>query len=367
MNRLALRKITLSHFRSHKASEIYFQNGIIVIVGENGSGKTNILEAISLLAPGRGFRSSNSRELRRIPEDVGWKIMADLDSFGQLYEIITTVKDQNFRKVIIDGENSSQVKLGRLLKILWLTPSMDRIWSEGASGRRKFLDRLVLNFEPGHAENSIRYSKALNQRNRLIKDQNFDKVWLASIESQMAESGYAIQTARNKALLRLNLEQNSSEREFPISKLSMSSEYFPSVEHLKNGLLESRRKDFLSGRSLIGPHKADLLVEHVSKGIMAKSCSTGEQKSLLISIILASARAQKQDFGSSPILLLDEAAAHLDEVSRKKLYNELISLESQVFLTGTNVDNFGGLRGRCQSIQVDYFEEESSVKELDFC
>lgn len=189
MQGLAIRSLCLSHFRSHRAARLAFDGGLVAIHGPNGAGKTNILEAVSLLSPGRGLRRAAAEDLASRPEGVGWKITAEVDGLTAAHELATWAEPGEARQVRIDGKAATQASLGRVLRILWLVPAMDRLWIEAAEGRRRFLDRLTLSFFPEHAEQSLVYDKAMRDRNRLIKDQVMDAHWYAALEAQMAEAG----------------------------------------------------------------------------------------------------------------------------------------------------------------------------------
>ncbi|WP_107496620.1 DNA replication/repair protein RecF [Thalassobius sp. I31.1] len=347
MSGLALRKLRLSHFRSHKALNIDCAPGPVAIYGPNGAGKTNIIEAISMLSPGRGLRRAASDDMIRKPESFGWKIAAELQSLSQIHEIETWLEGGQGRNVRIDGKAASQVALGKIARVLWLVPSMDRLWLEGADGRRRFLDRMVLSFDPAHAQNTLTYEKAMRERNRLLKDQIRDPHWYRALEVQMAEAGAAIQSARADTIAAIALAQAGAETEFPRSDLEIimpdGAEQAEGVDALAEAFVTSRPRDLAAGRTLVGPHRADLSAIFSAKGVAAKECSTGEQKALLISLILANGRALAQSFGAPPILLLDEVAAHLDAARRAALYHEITALGAQAFMTGTGAELFDSL------------------------
>lgn len=319
----------------------------MAIYGPNGAGKTNIIEAISMLSPGRGLRRAASDDMIRKPESLGWKIAAELQSLSQIHEIETWLEGGQGRSVRIDGKAASQVALGKIARVLWLVPSMDRLWLEGADGRRRFLDRMVLSFDPAHAQNTLTYEKAMRERNRLLKDQIRDPHWYRALEVQMAEAGAAIQSARADTIAAIALAQAGAETEFPRSDLEIimpdGAEQAEGVDALAEAFATSRPRDLAAGRTLVGPHRADLSAIFSAKGVAAKECSTGEQKALLISLILANGRALAQSFGAPPILLLDEVAAHLDAARRAALYHEITALGAQAFMTGTGAELFDSL------------------------
>ncbi|MEM9787521.1 MAG: DNA replication/repair protein RecF [Pseudomonadota bacterium] len=364
MTELAIRELTLSHFRSHRRAELDIDARPIAIYGPNGAGKTNLLEAVSLLSPGRGLRRAGADDLTRRPEALGWKVTAILQSLNQTHEIETWAEAGNPRQLRIDDKTAPQLALGRIARILWLVPSMDRLWIEGAEGRRRFLDRATLSFEPIHAEAVLSYEKAMRERNRLLKDMVRDPHWYTAIERQMAEAATLIQANRQRAIAELTAAQGAATTAFPIATLSLSSPD-PIPEDLQSALVENRIRDMAAGRTLIGPHRADLDAVFADKGVPAKDCSTGEQKALLISLILANCRALARDFGAPPILLLDEVAAHLDATRRAALYEEICSLGAQAFMTGTGLELFAELGDRAQHVEVTESDGCSTVTRKD--
>jgi DNA replication and repair protein RecF len=329
--------------------------GPVALFGRNGAGKTNILEAVSLLSPGRGLRRSSAEDMTRRPEALGWKISAELRSLHQTHELEIFSQNGSARQSKIDGKPVPQTALGRVARVLWLVPSMDRLWIEGSEGRRRFLDRMTLSFEPSHAEVSLAYEKAMRERNRLLKDMVRDPAWYGALESQMAEAGALIIGNRNTALALLTEAQNDAATAFPTAALELaySEDALPeSQADLQAAFAESRSRDLAAGRSLVGPHRVDLIGTYKAKDIPAKDCSTGEQKALLVSLILANARALAQDFGAPPLLLLDEVAAHLDADRRAALYDEVVALGAQAWMTGTERALFDALADRAQYFEV---------------
>ncbi len=352
----AITGLTLSHFRSHKLARLDLDDRPLAISGPNGAGKTNILEAVSLLSPGRGMRRAGADEIARKPEALGWKVAASVDSMGHQHELETWSEAASPRQVRIDGKSATQVALGRIARILWLVPAMDRLWLEGAEGRRRFLDRMTMSFEPDHAEAVLSYEKAMRERNRLLKDHVHDDAWYRALEDQMALSGAAIEANRDKALTRIALAQAGAQTAFPVADLEIE----PALGHegLRAALADGRPRDMQAGRSLVGPHRTDLMAIYSAKGVAARQCSTGEQKALLISLILANARALSEDIGAPPILLLDEVAAHLDADRRSALYDEIVALGAQAWMTGTGVELFESLGPRATYLSVT---EENGV------
>lgn len=357
---LHISELTLSHFRSHRVSRMSLDARPIALFGANGAGKTNILEAVSLLSPGRGLRRASSEELIRRPEAVGWKVSAVLSAAGS-HELETEARPGQPRSVRIDGKASPQVGLGRLARMVWLVPSMDRLWIEGADGRRRFLDRMAMSFEPSHAEAVLTYEKAMRERNRLLKDMVRDAHWYVALETRMAEAGARVTQNRAAALHRLAEAQHGATTAFPSAYLELmhpDRELPDTASALKDALAGNRNIDLRAGRTLIGPHRADVAATFVGKGVPAAQCSTGEQKALLISLVLTNARALAEDTGSPPLILLDEVAAHLDADRRAALYSEICALGAQAWMTGTGFELFEELGKQAQIFEVS---EENGV------
>ncbi|ARE83373.1 DNA replication and repair protein RecF [Roseovarius mucosus] len=352
---LYLSELTLSHFRSHKSGRLSLDARPVAIHGPNGAGKTNLIEAISLLSPGRGLRRAAAQDMARRPEALGWKITAILNSLHQVHEVETFAEGTAARQVRIDSKTATQLALGRIARLLWLVPAMDRLWIEGADGRRRFLDRMTMSFTPAHAEVTLAYDKAMRERNRLLKDQVRDAQWYLALERQMADAGAEIHANRQHALALIMGAQMQAETAFPTAELELTQtegEMPDSADDLRQALAESRFRDLMAGRTLIGPHRADLYGVYAAKGVPAADCSTGEQKALLVSLILANARALARDFGAPPLLLLDEVAAHLDATRRAALYDEICALGAQAWMTGTGPELFSELGNRAQHIHV---------------
>lgn len=308
--------------------------------GPNGAGKTNLIEAISLLSPGRGLRGAAADDLARRPEAIGWKVSAGVEGPGAGHEAVTWSEGAG-RRVEIDGKPASQTALGQVLRVLWLTPAMDRLWTEGASERRRYLDRLTLSLIPEHGEVASAYDRALRERNRLIRDGVRDPGWYSALEDQMAVAGARLAAHRASALARLgSMEADGA---FPRAELSIESEGPRQTSGLRDGLREGRGRDLAAGRTLVGPHRDDLRAVYAAKGVEARLCSTGEQKALLVSLVLANARAVSAAFGRAPVLLLDEITAHLDDGRRGDLFREIEALGAQAFMTGTGPELFHGI------------------------
>jgi len=351
-----LTELRLNHFRSHAALRLAPDARPVAIFGPNGAGKTNILEAISLLSPGRGLRRAAPDDLMRRPERLGWKIRAGIAAGGDAHEIETFAEPGQPRSVTIDGKAAPQAALARLLRVLWLVPAMDRLWIEAAEGRRRFLDRMTMSFEPGHAEAALAWEKAMRERNRLLREGVQDPAWYGALEAQMAEAGAAMRLNRLAALDRLERAQAGADTAFPAAALALvdpaDAPGEPGAAALAAALAAGRGRDMAAGRTLVGPHRADLGAHYAEKGMPADQCSTGEQKALLISLVLANARALAAEAGQAPVLLLDEVAAHLDAGRRAALYDEICAMGLQAWMTGTGPELFAELGARAQRISL---------------
>jgi len=338
---MALDRLDLTDFRNHATFSLRSTRRFMILHGANGAGKTNILEAISLLVPGRGLRRANLHEMVRSGGGGGFAVSAQMDgaSFG------TAVRaDQPGRRLVqINGANAAINELAEWLSILWLTPAMDRLFADGAGARRRFLDRLVLALDPSHARNSSRYENALRQRNRLLSEGQRDAAWFEAIEAPMAEAAAAVTASRAETIRQLSqrlLEMVPSLFARPRIELELSD--IPSSADFVAEWRENRSRDRAAGRTLFGPHRNDLLVRHEGHGQAAAACSTGEQKALLLSLILAHAGLVGELRGTPPILLLDEVAAHLDPERRVALFERLHATGCQVWMTGTEQSLFDG-------------------------
>lgn len=340
-----------------------------MLFGPNGAGKTNVLEAVSLLSPGRGLRRAAPEDIARKPETLGWKISAEILGGGQTHQIETLAESGQARTLRINDKPAPQLALGRIARMLWLVPAMDRLWIEAADGRRRFLDRMTLSFLPDHGEAVLTYEKAMRERNRLLRDQVQDTGWYAALEARMAEAGARITANRRAALTRIAQANDGARTAFPAAELSLVSQtetaddILLDPDMLAEALARGRGQDMAAGRTLTGPHRCDLGATFAAKGIAAAQCSTGEQKALLISLILANARALATDLEEPPILLLDEVAAHLDEDRRAALYDELLALRAQAWLTGTGPELFAGLGTQAQAFDVTETDGISRMKE----
>jgi DNA replication and repair protein RecF len=335
-------RLTLSDFRNHADALIVPDHAFIVLTGENGAGKTNILEAVSMLAPGRGLRGAALRDMVRQDGAGGFGIAAEVDGVMLGTGVLAATPDR--RQVRIGGVSSSANALADHLSIVWLTPAMDRLFMDSPGGRRRFLDRLTLALHPGHAVHSARYEAAMRARNRLLGDlHGADPGWLSALEGQMDEHGTALAAARADLVARLCAAlEGQPDHPFARPLLTIESEE-EGGEPLGRRLARERRRDAAAGRTLSGPHRQDLAVTHAAKGQAAALCSTGEQKALLLSILLAHAALVTAHRGQPPVLLLDEVAAHLDPSRRAALFERLGETGGQVWMTGTEDSLFNEL------------------------
>ena len=361
---LFINRLKLSHFRSHLHVSLKADARPVVLYGPNGAGKTNLIEAVSLFSPGRGMRRASAQDMTRRPEALGWKVSGVLETPEGLQEIAFQSDRGSPRQVKINDKPAPQTRLGELVRLLWLLPSMDRLWIEGAEGRRRFLDRMTLSFFPGHGEASLTYEKAMRERNRLLKDQVRDPMWYKALETQMAASGAVIHANRQRALERIDAAQGAAQTSFPSAQLDLvqtEGEMPENEEDLRAAFEESRFRDLAAGRTLVGPHRADLYGVFAAKGVPAADSSTGEQKALLISLVLSNARALVEEIGAAPIVLLDEVAAHLDADRRAALYDEICALGAQAWMTGTGAELYSELGDRAQYFEVNDAGSGTSV------
>jgi DNA replication and repair protein RecF len=345
-----------------------------VLTGSNGAGKTNLLEAVSLLAPGRGLRRAPFAELIRADagETGGWAVAAHVEGALGHVEIGTGYSPQggaSGRSVRIDGSPArGSGALGEHVRLVWLTPSMDGLFTGAASERRRFLDRLIQTLDPGYRPLLGRFERAMRQRNRLLEQGAFSAAEYEGLETQMAESGVALAAARVDAIARLAREigdgaQDAASAPFPWATLALEGVLEARLEHeaaletedaYRAMLARARERDRAAKRTLEGPHRSDLIVGHGPKAAPARRCSTGEQKALLIGLVLAHARLVKQQSGGlAPLILLDEIAAHLDELRRAALFAEIAALGAQAWMTGTDADLFAALGGEGQYFAIE--------------
>jgi len=366
----ALTRLSLTDFRSYTTATLELDGRPVWLAGPNGAGKTNLLEAVSFLIPGRGLRGSALAEVgRRMPgEAVGraWAVSVTLRSGDGETRLGTGVEQAGAarRVVRVEGEPVPPGRLAEHIRQVWLTPAQDRLFLEGAADRRRFFDRLVFAAEPAHAAHVQAYEKALRERMRLLTDGPPDPAWLDALEARLAEAGALMAEARARTLAALAAEiATRGERPFPQARLSLTGDWertaaegadFADIEaRLARALATARERDAAAGRALTGPHRGDLSVVHEEKDRPAGECSTGEQKALVLNLVLAQAARLARAEAPSPILLLDEVAAHLDARRRAALFDEVEALGLQAFLTGTDEMLFEGLAGRAQGFRVE--------------
>ncbi|MED5531482.1 MAG: DNA replication/repair protein RecF [Pseudomonadota bacterium] len=342
MNNQHLRQLRLRKFRSHENLELKFDSNFIFFSGPNGIGKTNILEAISLFSPGRGLRFASIDELRSNSGSGNWNVFSVFEVERELMEIEIGLDDSNKKAVRVDGKKKPLIYIGTILKIIWLTPVMDRLWIGSSYERRRFLDRMVMNFFPDHPRDCLLYEQALRHRNQLFRDNHNDDAWFLAIEKQLAQIGYKIDSNRRKVLdILVKTYRSIGEAAFfPYLEMNLSPSKILNAEEFFDTLVIDRAKDRAAGRTLIGPHRSDLIVRHSSKNMEAKYCSTGEQKALLLSIFIANALAICNQFGKAPIILLDEIVAHLDKDNQTNLFHQLLQIKAQIFATGAEKISF---------------------------
>ncbi|MBE6451901.1 MAG: DNA replication/repair protein RecF [Alphaproteobacteria bacterium] len=385
-------RLTLTDFRNYQFLRINVNKNIIVIYGENGSGKTNILEAISFLTPGRGIRNAKLADIKRIsfnenneyaPEKIStfnWAIASEVYLGNEIFNIGTAV-EQSSREVFcnddvengnkcferrivkIDGNKvSSQAELGKYISAIWLTPQMDRLFRGGSQPRRSFLDRLVYAFDMEHAKRILNFEHFYKEWYRLLKDNIIDDIWLSGLEDNMATLGVAIAAARREQIARLNtFIENEPDGVFPNVRLELDGtiekllDTLPAidVEDKYKQILRKQRKNILKNEAADGINRTDFKVFYKKKNMPAELCSTGEQKSLLISMILAQVKCQTLHKGFAPVLLLDEVVAHLDNEKKEALLDKIKELGAQAWITTTNPELFASLKKEAQFLKVE--------------
>jgi DNA replication and repair protein RecF len=369
--RARLIRLTLTDFRSYRQERLETGGHSAFLYGPNGAGKTNLLEAISLLSPGRGLRGAAANELGRRDRDETeprpWAVAAEAEVDDNLVHLGTGVASESgVRRVArVDGEPAQVSAFAAHVRPIWLTPAHDRLFSGPGGDRRRFLDRLVLSSTPGHAAEATAYDHALRERSRLLGEDRADRAWLEALEATAAISGARIAVARSEAVRDLAAEIDArGEGPFPAADVALSCEWSAMAAHgsseseiearLVVALAAARARDTAAGRALTGPHRADLQVANRESGRAAGLSSTGEQKALILNLILAqAARLSRAKSAPNPILLLDEVAAHLDAGKRAALFDEIEALALQAFLTGADETLFETLKGRALAVRVD--------------
>ncbi len=372
--RLWVERLTLTNFRNYSSAAFTFGPAPVVLVGQNGAGKTNLMEAVSLFSAGQGLRRAPYPEMGRAAGDGGWSVAATLHTAVGPLEIGTGLLPthrnggRTGRIVRINGETQgSSGVLADLVEMVWLTPAMDGLFTGPAAERRRFLDRLILCFDPGYRTRMGHFDRAMQSRNRLLADGVSDNARLGGFERVMVETGVAIAAARLEAVgqLTATIAQRRSRRPdspFPWASVALEGTLESELAHraavdveeiYAQQLANSRDRDRAAGRTLTGPHRSDLVVGHGPKTMLSRLCSTGEQKALLVGLVLAHAElaGQRRD-GMTPILLLDEIAAHLDPARRAALYDEILRLRLQAWMTGTDLEPFLPLKGHAQMFSV---------------
>lgn len=370
---LAVRQVRLTDFRNYRQLRLECGPAPVVLVGANGAGKTNLLEALSFLVPGRGLRRARLDEVARRsrveePTDLSWAVAATLDTPEGRIAVGTGLEPPRNegalprRVVRIDGRPAaSQTALGRHVAAVWLTPQQDRLFLDGPGERRRFLDRLVTALHPEHAGDVAAYENALRQRSRLLGEGNRDPHWFTALEDTMARHGVALAAARADTVHRLDAAARLGIGPFPRVSLAMAGEVdgwiasmaaIDAEDRLRAALAAGRLRDAEVGTTSCGPHRSDLSVRHLDLDLPAAEGSTGQQKALLVSIALAHARLVALSRGRPPLLLLDEIAAHLDAERRAALFDEIVALGAQSWMTGTDAGLFEPLAGRAQLLRV---------------
>ena len=373
----SLAALKLTAYRNYAALALTLDERSVVLVGPNGAGKTNLLEAISFLSPGRGLRRADLGDVGRRPGDGSWAVAATVVNGAGTVELgtglgMTLDGPESQRRVRVNHAPArSSDALLEHLRVAWLTPSMDGLFTGPASDRRRFLDRAVLAIDRTHGSRFNAFEKAMRGRNRLLSEPAPDGAWLGAIEREMAELGTAIAAARREwASLTTALIPQNGGSPFPAAEIALSGTLEAELDRqsgvaVEDGyraiLREQRSRDAAAGRTLVGPHLSDLRVRHGPKQAAAETCSTGEQKALLIGLVLSQARLVTQVTGETPILLLDEIAAHLDETRRTALFGVLAELGAQTFMTGTDTDVFAPLGAAVQVLEV----REGRVSQTD--
>ena len=368
-----LTRLFLSDYRNYEKLDLRLDGRHVCLFGANGAGKTNLLEALSQLGPGRSLRGASLGEIKRAgsADEAQWIVSAELDDERKLGVALEEgARGGAKRTVRIDGAAATAGELAELMRIVWLVPAMDRVFAGGASDRRKFFDRQVMAHIPSHGRAAAAYEKAMRERNALLEQGRADPAWLDAIEGRMAEHGAQVMVNRAHVLAALKEEiAGRPEGHFPKAELGLEgpeASVATSGEaslgglalDLRSALMDGRRRDMGAGRTLSGPHRADLNVIHVPTGAPAREASTGQQKALLIGLILASASALSvaakvaDGQGAGPLLLLDEAAAHLDADRRAALFDELCATGGQAWLTGTEAFLFEAFGDRAARVEV---------------
>lgn len=361
---LAVRRLRLRDLRNWARLDLAPPPGPVLLVGPNGAGKTNLLEAISLLAPGRGLRRAAPAELDRRPDGGPWAVAARLAGRQGVFELAVGRDPASERRTVtLDGRRlEDRARRAELVGMLWLTPAQDRLFLEGPAERRRFLDRLVLAFDPRHAATVATYERLLRDRAALLRAGRHDPAWLSALEARLAAAGVAVAAARRQLVRALERAGAAEAGPLPGVRLALEGEVerwleeAPAAtveERLAAALRASRALDAASGGAAHGPHRSDLLVRDAASGEPAAACSTGRQKALLVGLLLTHARLRAAVLGELPILLLDEVAAHMDGERRTALARALLELGAQAWLSGTDRELFAAFAGRACFLEID--------------
>ncbi|KRD72881.1 DNA replication/repair protein RecF [Ensifer sp. ENS10] len=367
-HKVFLNRLKLTEFRNYAALSLELDQRHVVLTGENGAGKTNLMEAVSFLSPGRGLRRAAYADVTRVGASDGFSVFAEVEGMEGPVEIGTGtagVTEGQSRRLRLNGTPASTVdELTDHLRVLWLTPSMDGLFTGPSADRRRFLDRLVLSLDPEHGRRASEFDRAMRSRNRLLSEFRPDPSWLTAIEREMAGLGVSMALARQEmlGLLTALVERNVDDSVFPSARLALSGflddeghrPAYDLEEQYLTMLRDGRPRDAAAGRTLDGPHRSDLLVRHRDKDMEAARCSTGEQKALLVGLVLAHARLVGDMTGHAPIMLLDEIAAHLDVNRRAALFDLVDGLGGQAFMTGTDQAMFDALGDRGRFLTVSH-------------
>ena len=361
-----LRKIRLLNFRNYREVNFAIQNEPVVLIGKNGTGKTNLMEAISLLAPGRGLRRANTDDFsykdlnKPIQNQRKWAVYADLITNDKCWQIGTGISEESNRRIVkINQETETQEMLAKICSISWLTPQMDGLFLDSPKTRRLFIDRLAISFDPAHSGRLLRFLKSYRERNRMLANEVKDPIWYSLNETQLAETGVAIMATRNALIEDINRTVQNMQTEFP----KFSAQLVGGGTELLNRIPASEIEDIIkqnakknreaNNSSIMGPHITDLLVTHSQKKQFANEASTGEQKALLITFILAHAHLQSTRLEKPPLLLLDDVAALLDPWRRDALFEACKNFSGQVWYSGSDEKSFDSLKSKAQYFYVN--------------
>ena len=368
---LSLSKLTLTQFRNYTAARVDIDHNMVILTGANGAGKTNLLEAVSLLTPGKGIRNAGLSDMRHKNAHASefWAVAAEFQTDTGMLHIGTGEDRQKRKRIIrINGENAkSQAALAEHTSAIWLTPQMDGLFLDSPSARRRFLDRLCFNFDPAHVGRSHKLDKAVRERSKILRNHgaHADTLWLDTLEKTIADCSVAISAARQNMIERLQIacqKLNQSDAVFPIPEMQVQGwledalANQPAIkveENMRQSLTDARQIDSQIGGASFGAHKSDWQVHHHAQNMPAAQCSTGEQKALLISIMLANAHISQAENGFTPLLLLDEIVAHLDATRRAALFDILNEMQAQTWISGTDLSLFDTLHKQAQFLTVE--------------